>query len=209
MTTYSVFRSKLSGTSSIRSGTSLSLALGAAGGGVFGKWAFGYIQSQSREPDMIGAIQAACLMLITLMILLYTLKKERIPKKQVTGKGLSVLIGLGLGIFSSFLGIGGGPINLAVLYYFYSMDTKTAAENSLFIIFFSQLTSLFYSLMRKTASDVDPVMLIVMITGGILGGIFGRKWNKKLEESTVTRLFIGLMVVIILINIYNIFLYTR
>lgn len=34
-----------------------------------------------------------------------------------------------------------GPINLAVLYYFFSMDTKTAALNSLYIILFSQIAS--------------------------------------------------------------------
>ena len=42
-----------------------------------------------------------------------------------------------LGILSSFLGIGGGPINLVVLFFFFSMDTKTAAQNSLYTILFS------------------------------------------------------------------------
>lgn len=43
---------------------------------------------------------------------------------------LASIAGSVLGIFSSFLGIGGGPINLMILSFFFSMDTKTAAFNS-------------------------------------------------------------------------------
>ena len=34
----------------------------------------------------------------------------------------------------------GGPFNMAVLFYFFSMGTKTAAQNSLYVILISQLT---------------------------------------------------------------------
>ena len=39
------------------------------------------------------------------------------------GMDLIPSIGLLLGIMSSFLGIGGGPINLAVLFFFFGMET--------------------------------------------------------------------------------------
>ena len=106
---------------------------------------------------------------------------------------------------SSFLGIGGGPINLVVLFYFFSMDTKTAAENSLYVIFFSQLASLILSIVTGTIPDVSIGMLMLMVCGGICGGMCGRKVNKKLTETSVDKLFIGLMVLMILINIYNIY----
>jgi len=44
-----------------------------------------------------------------------------------------------------------------------------------------------------------------MAAGGIFGGVCGRALNKKIEESTVDRLFVGLMVLMILINIYNLY----
>ena len=47
-------------------------------------------------------------------------------------------------------------------------------------------------------------MLILMAGGGILGGMMGRKVNKKLTGQSVDKLFIGLMMLMILINIYNI-----
>ena len=116
-----------------------------------------------------------------------------------------ILIGLVLGILSAFLGIGGGPINLVVLFYFFSMPTKTAAENSLYIIFFSQLASLVLSFVNGEAFRTELPILLLMIAGGIGGGIAGRALNKNIKETTVDKLFIGLMVIIIGINIFNIY----
>ena len=47
---------------------------------------------------------------------LYTLNKEKIATRNVTGAIPCVAIGLVLGISSSFLGIGGGPINLSLIH---------------------------------------------------------------------------------------------
>ena len=111
--------------------------------------------------------------------------------------------GVVLGIMSSFLGIGGGPINLVVFYFFFSMDTKTAAQNSLYTILFSQLTSLITTLVTHTVPAFDPIALALMIAGGIIGGMAGRICNKKISSEAVDKLFMGLMVVIIGICAYN------
>ena len=42
-----------------------------------------------------------------------------------------------------------------------------------------------------------------MVAGGIGGGIVGRKLNKKMDNRVVDKLFIGLMVLIVGICIYN------
>ena len=115
------------------------------------------------------------------------------------------MIGLFLGFLSSFLGIGGGPINLVVLFFFFSMNTKAAAENSLYIIFFSQAANLISGIAAGSVPEFRAEVLVLMAAGGIAGGILGRSLNKKMEEKTVDKLFIGLMVAIILINLYNVF----
>ncbi len=204
MTTYSVIRSRVSGESHVEQRTGLPLALGAAVGGLLGKSLFSYVSSLSADPDRVGAIQAACLLIVTFGTLLYTLFKGRIPTKKVRNMAACVLIGLCLGMMSSFLGIGGGPINLVVLFFFFSMDSKTAAENSLYIIFFSQLASLLSTLVTGSVPDVPLLLLILMVIGGIAGGIVGRSVNKKIAESAVDKLFIALMVVILFICAYNI-----
>ena len=118
-----------------------------------------------------------------------------------------LLKGLLLGVMSSFLGIGGGPINLVVLYFFFSMDTKTAAANSLYIILFSQITSLVTTLVTGTVPEFQLISLVVMVAGGIGGGIVGRKINKKIDGAAVEKLFICLMAVIIAISIWNTYRY--
>lgn len=204
MTAYSVVCSRLSGVSRIEQYTGVPLALGSAIGGVVGKEMFQAIRSMSPDTDWVGAIQAICLLIVTVGTLLYTLFKSRIPTYQVKNRSLCVAIGLGLGVMSSFLGIGGGPINLVVLFFFFSMETKTAAENSLYIILFSQLASLLSSILTHTIPDFSLGMLCLMVVGGIAGGICGRSVNKKLENSSVDKLFIALMVLMILIDFYNI-----
>ena len=46
-----------------------------------------------------------------------------------------------------------------------------------------------------------------MIVGGIAGAICGRKIKEGIDEKIVDMLFIGLMIMIMLINVYNIYKY--
>ena len=108
-----------------------------------------------------------------------------------------------MGALSAFLGIGGGPINLVVLFYFFSMETKTAAQNSLYIILFSQITSLLTTLITHSVPEFTLPALVLMIAGGIGGGIAGRTLNKRMSSRAVDKLFLVLMGIIILISIYN------
>lgn len=203
MSCYSVVRNTLSGGSQINVKTGTPLAIGAAVGGVVGKQLFSLIKSLFTDPNAVGAVQAACLAVITLATLLYTMFKDRIRTHQVEGMGICLCIGLVLGIMSSFLGIGGGPINLVVLFFFFGMDTKTAAQNSLYIILFSQIASLLTTLLTHSVPDFAWSDLILMVCGGIGGGMAGRAVNKKISGAAVDKLFMALMVVIIFISVYN------
>ena len=90
-----------------------------------------------------------------------------------------------------------------VLGYFFSMSTKEAALSSLYIILFSQITSLVQTCATGNIPHMKLSYLAVMIVGGILGGTIGSRINKKISEKGVDKLFIFLMAVIVLINIYN------
>lgn len=203
MSCYSVVRNTLSGGSQINVKTGTPLAIGAAVGGVVGKQLFSLIKNLFADPNAVGAVQAACLAVITLATLLYTMFKDRIKTHRVDGMGICLCIGLVLGIMSSFLGIGGGPINLVVLFFFFGMDTKAAAQNSLYIILFSQIASLLTTLLTHSVPDFAWNTLILMVCGGIGGGMAGRAVNKKISGTAVDKLFMVLMVVIIFISVYN------
>ncbi len=203
MTMYSVIKAKIAKDSVINMKLGTPLAIGATIGGLFGKELFSYVETLFDTPNTAGAVQAFVLMLITLCTLSYTIGKEKVNTLRVTNMFICLLIGFVLGGCSSFLGIGGGPINLVVLHYFFTMGTKEAAQNSLYIILFSQITNVGLSLFTTDLSQISIVLLVGMIVCGIGGGICGRAINKKINENTVNKLFIALMIVIICINIYN------
>ncbi|MCI9007594.1 MAG: sulfite exporter TauE/SafE family protein [Lachnospiraceae bacterium] len=207
MTAYAVLKSRAGGNAKGDKKVRYPMAAGAALGGLAGKELFSFVASLSPDRNRVGAVQAFCLLLVTAGTLAYTLFKDRIHTRHVKAPAGCILIGISLGILSSFLGIGGGPVNLVVLFFFFSMSTKEAAESSLYIIFFSQTASLLSSLATGSIPEFPVKLLVLMVCGGILGGVCGRAMNKRMEERTVDRLFIGLMVLMILINIYNIYKY--
>ena len=183
------------------------LALGGVVGGLTGKELYQGIISRLEDSSRVGAVQAFVLMIVTVGTLAYTIRKEKIHTKNVQSRAVIFGIGIILGILSSFLGIGGGPINLVVLFFFFSMETKQAALYSIYVIMFSQISSLLSTVFKNNVPPFEPQILILMIACGVLGGLAGSKINKKIENRTVDKLFMGLMAVIICINIYNIFRY--
>ena len=202
MSLYSVSKALRAGDSKVEMATGTPLAIGAALGGLVGKELFSAVKAYFDGSPMVGGVQAVALGIITLGTLLYTLNKSCIRTHRTSNKAICAVIGLLLGIMSSFLGIGGGPINLVVLGFCFSMDTKTAAANSLYIILFSQMASLISTLITGVPEFRLPA-LVLMVAGGIGGGIVGRSLNKKMDNRAVDKLFIGLMVLIVGICVYN------
>ena len=158
---------------------------------------------RSAGGSAVSIAQQVMMIVLTLGVLVYTLNRPRITTRDVKNPAACVVIGLVLGLLSAFLGIGGGPINLAVLYYFFSMDSKTAALNSLYIILFSQAASFLSTLVRNTVPEFEWAVLIVMVVGGVVGGTLGRSISKRLSNAGVDRLFFWLLIVITGISCYN------
>lgn len=185
--------------------TAPALALGAAIGGVAGKLVFNAIKQGAGNESLVGLVQSVVLALITVATFVYMLlcRRGKIRTLRVKSPALSGLIGLILGLLSAFLGIGGGPINLAVLSYFYSMDTKESAANSLFIILLSQLASLIQTLVTDSVPEFNALFLCAMVAGGVLGGFLGQTVNKRLDEKQVGRLFDLLLVAVTGVCIFN------
>ena len=77
----------------------------------------------------------------------------------------------------------------------------------------SQIASLIVTFLKGSVpkalyQDVDPglwVMLIGMMICGVYGGIVGKKVNKKIPTSTVDKLFIILIFVIMGLCVWNIY----
>ena len=180
------------------------LAGGAIIGGVLGSRVFQFIKVWAGQDSLAGAVQAVILAVVTLLTLLYSaFFRNRLPSFHIQAAPACLLIGLAIGTLSAFLGIGGGSVNLAVLYFAFSMDAKVAGANSLYIIFCSQTASFLTSLFQNSIPDFPWNYLIWMAAAGIAGGLIGSKINQRITESTNNKLFTGVQIVIIFICIYN------
>lgn len=203
MSIVSVYKNMRNGKTRINVKTATLLAIGAAAGGIIGKVLFQVLKEAVGNEQLVGMIQAIVLIVITGATLIYTIWKQKIQTRNCVNPVVCLMIGILLGIMSSFLGIGGGPVNLVVLSYFFSMTTKEAALSSLYIIMFSQAASLGQTFITHTMPEIKFTYFAVMLAGGILGGNVGSMVNKRIKEERVNQLFIFLMVVIILINVFN------
>ena len=186
-------------------GPGLGTAIGAAAGGLFGKQLFSLVAGLFADANTAGGVQAGLLLLATFATLLYTINRSRLHMLQVRNKPACVLIGLGLGMLGTFLGIGGGPFNMAVLYFFFSMTTKVAAQNSLYVILISQSVGILATALGDGIPSLSVWLLAGMVLCGVIGGEVGGRINKRLSEQRATWLFEAAMVLVMAISCYNIY----
>lgn len=202
MSLVSVFRQRKDHLVDLKTGSLL--ALGAALGGFLGNALFQGVKEAAGQDAFVGMVQAIVLGMVTLLTLLYSVwLRKRLPSYQVNSPVACAVIGGVMGILSAFLGIGGGPINLAILYFAFSMDTKKAAANSLYIIMFSQMSSVLTSYIQGTIPEFSWTYLVLMVAAGLLGGLLGAQANRKISAAATDRLFAGLLGLIFLICMYN------
>lgn len=183
--------------------TSTPLAIGAALGGLLGKMIFDLIRKSFDNESMLGCIQAVFLAALTIMVLIYIFKKDKLPSLHVEGLIASLAIGAGLGLVSSFLGVGGGPYNVAVLFFFFTMEAKEAAKNSIYIIVFSQTVSIASTVISNAVPPLDIMNLVCMAAGGAGGAILGAEMSKRISCRGVETALKLLCVGIICLNIFN------
>jgi|SRR5699024_3889276 len=194
--------------SKINGKISFLLAIGSILGGLFGKTVFNYVAQLIDPIELLTVLQSTLLGTIMIFILYFVNKKDK-KTYNLTHKSVILIIGFLLGMIASFIGIGGGPLNVAVLMLFYSMSVKESAINSIFIIFFSQLSSLFIIGFTTNLNEINYVTLGFIVCGGIFGGIVGSKLSGWLKESYVQKVFntgVGLLVIINFFNATRYFL---
>ena len=166
-------------------GTAIPLALGSVAGGLAGDQLLRVIVDALQANAMVTVVQNVVLSILILAVFLYMKNKSRIPSRQLRGVVVSLLVGAFLGICSSFLGIGGGPINVALIIYLFSFDTKTATICSLVTILFAQISKLVSVAVGTGFAVYDLSIAPVMVVGAIAGGFIGASLNKRCSEAAV------------------------
>lgn len=176
------------------------IAIGAMLGGNFGSTIFSSLLN-IMDSHLLLFMQAIILAILLIIVLL----NVNLPHQnlQIKNKAITFIIGIVLGMLSSFLGIGGGPINVAVFIFFFSVDMKTATVYSIATILFSQASKLFTIALTTGFMDFDLSLLLYTLPMAVLGGMVGVKVNRLANEKTITNIFNYTVVAIIILNIYN------
>ena len=180
--------------------TFIFMVIGAAIGGVAGKQLFSIFASGYDE-EIIQVIQA----MILIALLIIALFRRHLPDWEIENPIITALTGAALGTAAAFLGVGGGPINVAVIVMFLAVGIRDAAVVSILIILFSQGAKLLSIGVTGGFAEIEGLFkLFYMIPGGIAGGLFGAVLNRKLDKKFIHRIYNIILVIVIILNIYNI-----
>lgn len=184
--------------------TALLVSLGAVLGGFLGNRIFNFALSVTGS-DRIVTIQAILIMVFVGFAVFY-INKKNAKTFHVTNPLGVIATGLMLGALNSFLGIGGGPINITVLFLMFSLLVKEGAVYSICVVFFCQLSNLLTLFFTNGFKPYKDYVFIVVLglVAAVLGGLCGSTLNKKLSEKTVRVIFTCVMGLVFAINVYNV-----
>lgn len=179
------------------------IAIGSILGGIAGENIFN-LTTASLSNHLVKAIQASLLLITLILIIIYSLNKNKINHYQIKNAIVIFFVGLGLGAISIFLGIGGGPLNVALLMLLFSYPMKEATIYSVATIFFSQLSKLGTICLSGQLLSFDLKFVPAIIITAILGGYIGTCINQKMKNKQIHQVYNYLIVILMIISTYNI-----
>ncbi|MHB1354964.1 MAG: sulfite exporter TauE/SafE family protein [Anaerolineae bacterium] len=98
-----------------------------------------------------------------------------------------VYFGLCLGLLTGLLGIGGGVLLLPTLVYLVGLRTRRAISTSLLMVW---LTSIVAVVTHTLAGNVDLLLAVPLLFGGILGARVGSRLCVNLSGNWLRRAFV-------------------
>lgn len=121
--------------------------------------------------------------------------KMRFPRSKLY---ISALVPAGVGFFcgilSAILGIGGGFIIVPSMIYIIGMPVLMVAGTSLFqVVFMTSFATMLHSVANH---NVDAVLAVIMVFGGVIGAQFGVGFSKSIKESHA-RIILALLILVV------------
>jgi uncharacterized membrane protein YfcA len=99
----------------------------------------------------------------------------------------ALLAGLGVGVLSGLIGVGGGVIAVPLLVYAFGMDQKMAQGTSLMMLLGP--TGIFAIMEYYKAGQVNLKVGLLMAAGVLIGAYFGGHWAQTLSNVVLRRAF--------------------
>lgn len=179
----------------------IQISIGAVIGGLLGNSVFEKILALfpgGREVQLVQIV----LTIITL-IFSYMYSKGIWENFTYDSAILKISSGLFLGFLASLLGIGGGPINVALLMLLFNVPIKQGTVYSIITIFFSQLSKVITIFLTADMSRYDLSLLYYIIPAGVIGGFLGSYISGKVSDERVNQVYQLVIFLVLMINLYN------
>jgi len=114
-----------------------------------------------------------------------------------------LLLGLVVGFISAIMGVGGAFLMVPAMIYLIRMPTKLVPGTSLFVtIFVTGFVTISHAFAYHT---IDLMLVLILITGSIIGVHAGQKIGQKLQASELKALLAVLMLSVGLLMAYETF----
>lgn len=109
-----------------------------------------------------------------------------------------VVIGLLIGLLSAIMGVGGGFIMVPAMIYLLRMPTQVVIGTSLFqITFVTAFTTVLHAIQNQ---NVDVVLAMLLMIGGVIGAQFGVRAGQRLRGEEL-RALLALLVLAVAIRL--------
>lgn len=187
----------------IRPGLALPLALGAAAGGVLGRRLLLDTAAMLNSSRLTGAVQVGVLLLVLVATLIYLVRESSIRPRNLNQNWSGALVGLVLGTLSGFLGMAGGPAGLAMLRYFYGMETDKASNRAMLAAAAGQTGALACTLALGAAPAIPAATLRLMVLFAAVGTLSGRSVAKNMKPLVAGKFFEDMMGLLVLLSVFN------
>lgn len=187
---------------SLKANIALFISAGSVMGGVVGNTVFEWLLKFFSDEKYVQLIQIGLTIMTLLFAYLYT--RYYFGKTFLfSNKSWYILIGLFLGFISTLLGIGGGPINVALLMLCFGIPIKEATVYSIVTIFFSQAAKLLTMAQVTGFGRFDLSVLFYVISAAMIGGFVGATISGKVSSERVTQIYQVVIILVLLLNFWN------
>jgi hypothetical protein len=180
------------------------IAIGSIIGGIIGNLIFDII-AEASGADVLAIAQAVSKIIVMGILLAHLIFESKIKTLKLERIAAYIILGVCLGIVAAFLGIGGGPLNLSALILFFSMNLKTAALYSMFIILFAQGANLIRWGVFSAGGfpEVPAELMTVVVIGSVAGALVGAALYKKVNSAILKKLYSGVLIFVIVLAAVN------
>lgn len=179
------------------------LIIGSFVGGVIGSYTLSFL-FKNIDTNYVANVQTIFLIGLLIIIVITNLLNYSLKLKE--NKILLFIFGIIMALVSSFLGIGGGLLNVAILIIIFNYTNKNAAIFSTVTILFTQISSIITTIyVNNGLLKFNLQILIVMIPASILGGLIGSKIIRTFSERSLKKLLLSTLSLLILMNVYILF----